>query len=423
MKALLKNWLFLTKKRGNLKQKVLTCFLLFLAFFLKAQIANYVNNGSFELLSDCANPFGVYKSIFWNCIDTTQPMKAGFNYNSCFSNVPVTGVGYQQPKSGSDFIRVNFFCTNPCQPFNSRTYPRNRLKSNLISGKTYCVKYYVNVQDLSPLGSDHQEVLFTDNSIDTIKYVNAPLTFLNPQISNTVVLTDTMNWIPLTGTFTANGTEKFMVLGNFKSDASTSTLVANGSMSGAWAEYFIDYISCIPIDLPAYAGPDLWAIPANTVYLGRPSDVGIDEACMWYKLPNTTNAIDTAAGITITVAATTETYMVKQDICGVIKYDTVVVHASALGMNVAAGGSTSSPTGWDIFPNPASNQITIKSKIPSEKLFVKIYDLEGRVLYDEQLRTHNLIASLDLHLLNGVYLVTVKNSNNESITKKLVITD
>ncbi len=30
----------------------------------------------------------------------------------------------------------------------------------------------------------------------------------------------------------------------------------------------------------------------------------IDEACTWYKLPNTTSVIATAAGITLTAAAT-----------------------------------------------------------------------------------------------------------------------
>lgn len=80
-------------------------------------------------------------------------------------------------------------------------------------------------------------------------------------------------------------------------------------------------------------------------------------------------------------------------------------------------------TNWavDIFPNPASSDITIVSKTEAENLSVTIKDVTGKLVYTTSLQTSNFISKLDLNLLNGVYLITINNNTNESITKKLVI--
>jgi hypothetical protein len=202
---------------------------------------------------------------------------------------------------------------------------RNRLKANLQTGKEYCVKFYVNIRDNASYGIDGMGAFFGDNTLDTIAKTTVPLTYLVPQVQNSAgnIITDTMNWVLITGTFVATGSEKHLIIGNFKSDAATNKTFINPTiLPTIGADVFIDDVSCIPLDLPAYAapGPDIWAVPGTTTYIGRPQDVGIDEACEWFKLPNTTSVIANVAGLTLTVAAGTETYMVKQDICGVIKY-------------------------------------------------------------------------------------------------------
>ena len=78
---------------------------------------------------------------------------------------------------------------------------------------------------------------------------------------------------------------------------------------------------------------------------------------------------------------------------------------------------------WDVylFPNPATNQITIVSKIESESLKISIKDLTGRLILNQNLKTIGFIANLDFDLINGAYLITLSNSNNERVTKKLLI--
>ena len=294
MKKQLKNWLLPSNLKSFFikKQKALLCLLLFCVLKNNAQIANYVTNGGFDTLSNYNPIYVEYKAIGWSGVDSIKYTAVPIHIYC--GTVPNSGVSYQFPKSGKGYMRVTTYCPN-CPVNFKRSNIKNRLKQTLIAGKTYCVKMYVNVLDNIYYGIDAFGFYFGDNTIDTIKYNSRlPLTFLNPQVQNPTgnIITDTMNWTPITGTFVANGTEKFMVLANFKSDANTNIAISNTSVpSNAGSEFFIDNVSCIPTDLPAYAGFDTYALPGSTVYIGRPQDVGIDEACTWYNLTNTVTPI------------------------------------------------------------------------------------------------------------------------------------
>ena len=78
---------------------------------------------------------------------------------------------------------------------------------------------------------------------------------------------------------------------------------------------------------------------------------------------------------------------------------------------------------WElnIFPNPATNQITLVSNTENEMLNVNITDISGRTVLTQDVKLNGFMVNLDLSLLNGAYVVNIKNSNNETITKKLLI--
>jgi len=63
------------------------------------------------------------------------------------------------------------------------------------------------------------------------------------------------------------------------------------------------------------------------------------------------------------------------------------------------------------------------SKTEAENLSVTIKDVTGKLVYSNNLQTNNFIGKLDLNLINGLYLITINNNTNESITKKLVIAE
>ena len=65
-----------------------------------------------------------------------------------------------------------------------------------------------------------------------------------------------------------------------------------------------------------------------------------------------------------------------------------------------------------MFPNPATNQITLVSKQESEDLYIEITDLSNRLVQTARVKTNAFFANLELSLVNGLYLVTIKDAQN-----------
>src|SRR6218665_534022 len=282
MKALLKNYLLRSKNKFfSLKyNKCLLALVVFSIFFdVRAQIANYVNNPGFEIaMSTSLNPYDAVK--YWGSIDTAQ----GSSYlvstlSNNANNSPYCTFGFQYPRTGNNFIGTTFFC-DACPRWN----PRNRLKQPLKPNVKYCAKYYIVNTNNNRIAIENYAMYFGDSMMDTITQSAIPLTYLAPQIEYTNgIIIDTLNWTPISGTFVATGGEKYMVLGNFRSNSTTNTLLINPPLQTMSADIYIDDVSLIEMDLPAFAGRDTFFIPGTTVFIGREPDVGLDEHCMWYK--------------------------------------------------------------------------------------------------------------------------------------------
>ncbi len=396
--------------------------------FSKAQIANYINNGSFEQKYNCNFPYKIGQIKFWRSIDSSSITNGGSMFSTCspLMNIPFDGARYQYPRTGNTYILCGYYCPPPnCAANFNRGYQRNRLKSNLIAGKTYCVKFYINVANPSSLGIGGIGAYFGDDNLDTITKCNIPLTYINPQVKMPLgsFVTDTLGWTLVTGTFVATGIEKHCLIGNFNSDVNTPTVVINpSSLPTIFCDVGIDDVSCIPTDLPAYAGADIWGIPSTTVYIGRQRDVGIDEACTWYNMSNTVTPIANAAGLTLTVALSTQTYLVKQDICGIIKYDTVVVFASGLGNAELQYFKDQ----VKVYPQPAKDKVTIElvaNDIADNYTFVVLYNALGQAIRKEELEfTKNTIKQVDISdLPSGYYTLRLHTTKGYVINEVLVI--
>ncbi len=408
MSRSLKNYLSLNKLF------LLGSFVLLFNLKLSSQIANYVNNGGFE---------NYYHDLIWDIPYYWSALDSSKWYGELLTSpgkVPLSGYGFQLPHGGKNYLGTNPFTTNL---YNNRGYPRNRLKGTLDNGRIYCVKMHVSLTNQSTHGIDAVGAYFGNNSLDTITQCDKAITYLIPQIFNPNhnILIDTLQWISITGTFVANGTEKYMLIGNFKTNSNTDTLLSNPTnLPAIFSNYLIDNVSCIDLDLPAYAGPDKNVIAGDSVYIGRESDVEIDESCIWYQMtsPTTSITIDTIAGIWVKPVATT-TYVVRQQLwCSGVKWDTVVVHMDYVGLE-----EQNLDKQWDIdlFPNPAKNKVVFTTNIQIDKAQLIVQDLQGRVVLNSELFLNSGTSTIDLDLTNGVYFITFTKENNEQITKKLFI--
>jgi hypothetical protein len=148
--------------------------------------------------------------------------------------------------------------------------------------------------------------------------------------------------------------------------------------------------------------------------------VGIDEACTWYQLPNNTSPIAAGvAGLTVSPAATS-TYMVKQDICGVIKYDTVVVYKDGVGLQALEA----SDLRLNLSPNPANDYVKLSFDGPATHDFkrIRVYNDTGQLLYTKELEPDPpeiTINTTDFD--NGVFLIRLETSDHAALERRFLI--
>jgi hypothetical protein len=367
---------------------------------LVAQDINYVSNPSFEYTLPKDTAGGWDKALYWSAIDSTDcggyllATKKG-------GQVPGT-MGYQWPRTGENYIASVFYCHTSTCPGSDRIYPRNRLKKVLKFNTAYCAKYFVVNTNNCVVGIDSYGAYFGNSLLDTSKTCLVPLTYLIPQIQYTGgIIKDTLNWVPITGTFVAQGGEKYMLLGNFKTNANTNTLIINPTyLPSLGTDVLIDDVSLIEYNLPAFAGRDTFVVPGSSVFLGRQPEPGLDELCTWFKVPSNI-PIDTVAGFTVN-PVTSVTYAVRQEICGNVKWDTVNILVGDVGLTEQILNRM-----VKIYPSPVSTDLQVEF-LPTANIKIPVkYSLLNNL--DQTLREEDLDGTKALisvrELPEGIYFL------------------
>ncbi len=418
--------------KNNFKRIVLFILLFGSKYSYTQKLANLVTNGGFEKILNCSNSVPYLEhALGWRTIDSSG-MLGVVAINKCYTNVPyLSGTSvFQYPFKGNGFGGATFYCPpSSCPYYYSRSYFRNRLSDKLKTNTIYCVKFFYNVSNSSSYGISDIHAYFGDDRIDTIKYAWYPLTYIIPQIKNTKgnFATDTLNWTVLTGTFTAQGIEKHMLIGNFTPNNLIDTLLINPTLlPNVFTDICIDHVSCIPIDLEAYAGPDKSCIAGDSVFVGREPDVEIDESCVWYKLNNngTLSApIQTIAGLyvkpTYTNSSQTETFVVRQQLwCSGVKWDTVLVHQDFVGIDKLKIMNEE----LKIYPSPVAEILQITSEsLKAEKFTCQVINAVGEVVLVNEIKFENGNTKLNVSKLpQGIYYLQIQ-SKDILLRKKLII--
>lgn len=379
-------------------------------------------------MTDCNTPYRLWKVTGWNAIDSLGATGTPFSY--CNNLVPNQfNTVYQLPRTGNTFIGGTFYWPTPSSDF--RIYLKNRLKDKLKAGKVYCAKFYVNIMNMSSCGNDGFGMYFGDNSVNTITNTTAPLSYLNPQVKcqTGVPIKDTLGWTLVSGTFTATGNEKFAIIGVFPQSSMIDTVMVNDTVVQPFfifTDACIDDVSCIELDLPAYTGPDKFIYAGDSVYIGRQPDYIIDTGCVWYRLPNTITALDTASGIWVK-PTTTSTYVVRQQLdCSPIKWDTVVV---SFKIPVDTNDVGLDKLNWlsdntTLFPNPTSGNLNISlpSSVSADFNTFSITNNLGQIVRQEDVAFSTNSADIGTSdLAPGLYQLHFTTKYG-ALTKKFVKT-
>ena len=123
--------------------------------------------------------------------------------------------------------------------------------------------------------------------------------------------------------------------------------------------------------------------------------------------------IDSGGGVWVHPTVTT-TYVLKQVLCGVTKYDTVTVFV----IPVSVGNVQSAVGSLRVYPNPATQNLTIQNASGCDVLF---YDITGRVVSRSTVVSDKAVINIG-QLPKGIYILqAVDNLTGEGITRKFVV--
>ena len=118
-----------------------------------------------------------------------------------------------------------------------REYIEVPLVSPLVSNTNYYFQMYVSVADRSAMTTDTISVYFSDVAIANL-HSHEPLPY-TPQLKIAGFITDTLNWVPVSGNYTATGGENYLLIGNFNNDMNSNMISLSGNY-GACIFYIED---------------------------------------------------------------------------------------------------------------------------------------------------------------------------------------
>jgi hypothetical protein len=205
---------------------------------------NFVSNPSFEDTVICPMASSQIDRAqgWWTAGDTPD------YFNSCSSNyqfsTPFNLGGYQEPSTGNAYSALATYAS--FYP-NAREFIISQLTTTLTTGTKYFVSFKVCLSISSSI-----EAYIATNKLGAKFSTNSYTWSSNPTLNNLAhvytnsIITDSVNWTTIKGSFLADSNYKYIIIGNFFDDSNTSSFTFTNS-SQSFAYYYIDDV-CVSTD-------------------------------------------------------------------------------------------------------------------------------------------------------------------------------
>jgi hypothetical protein len=274
-----------------MKKTILFFTILLFCYQANAQI-NLVPNPSFEDYDTCPDYEGeVYRNTNWSSYggssDYFNSCSISWNYHV---GVPKNVFGFQKAASGSAYCGLISF-VNSTPYINLKEFIGCELINPLIIGEKYFISFKVSLSDSSHFATNKIGALFTN-----IKYSESfevPIQN-HSTIFSSQVITDTSNWVKISGSFISDSTYKYIVIGNFFKDSNTiiNRVISDTLSPFQEAYYYIDDV-CVSTDSTfaynyIYTGSEnVFTNKTNEIIYPNPANDLIT-----FSLPPSTNCIE-----------------------------------------------------------------------------------------------------------------------------------
>jgi len=232
------------------------CFLVLifsgtLAYAQKTPSKNLIQNPSFENFLNCPQTLG-------NLVDDVLHWKSPTNgstdyFNGCSEvmGTPKNFNGEQPANFGVGYIGLYFYA-----PDDYREYVQASLIHKLQKGIRYKVSFYVSLAERSDFAINEFGIQFTESpvSVPTRKVLSRMhLSKVSGDVSNYFNIkysdfySDKKDWVLVEKEFVAKGTEKYMIIGNFKSNKRTQKFRTKRNVTQG-SYYYLDMVRVSPAD-------------------------------------------------------------------------------------------------------------------------------------------------------------------------------
>ncbi len=150
--------------------------------------------------------------------------------------------GYQYPRTGTNVVGIKPFYET------RREYLEVKLNCELTPGQEYYCEMYVSLAEGTNYAQNSLGMYFSD----TMVYVasTAMLSF-TPQIVETTILEDTVNWVKISGNFIATSAHRYLIIGNFATTAQMQTKYIGPKSDVDFPYYYIDDVLVRVVNPPA----------------------------------------------------------------------------------------------------------------------------------------------------------------------------
>jgi hypothetical protein len=391
-------------------------FILSLSVYTKAQ--NLVYNGDFEIYSQCPTQTSSQSNMQIDfATGWSQSSLSPDYYNTCSTtnvNVPYAAFGYQQDCCGGSGYAGGYMLDSHDANNSDRDYIYTKLTDTLKAGHTYLSSMYV-VRTNFNYSIASMGILFSN----TYTVLPWPQGYIpaNPQVKNTTLLHDTLNWMLVQDTFIATGNEAYLTIGNFNTSATCDSVKSPGGF-GTWSYfggtyYYIDGASVYDITGGSCnnywdAGYNKYIMAGDSIRLGA---INTDNSMyVWVNSSggNTCLNNNTDARPWSTPSVTTTYYVTKTCPNNNLFVDTVTVYVQ----QHAGIKQNMNDVEVNVYPNPAKDKIYIEGKGIDE---IRLFDLLGKEIISTKEK------EIDVSDLNeGVYFISVKTKENTCAQKIIV---
>lgn len=224
------------------------CFCFVIFFSNASRCQNLVLNPGFEDTLDC--PINANQLLFatnWYNFGQSPDYFHSCSFNPDFST-PNNWGGYQVPSSGKAYAAFGTYLSRMFGLYDTRDFCGVQLSSTL----NISTKYYISFKVSLSL-NDYIQSNCATNNIGAL-FSTTPYTWDNPPARNnfshinyTNIITDSISWTTVFGSFVADSAYQYLIIGNFYNDLNTDTLIMGVDSNCYYGYYYLDDV-CVSTD-------------------------------------------------------------------------------------------------------------------------------------------------------------------------------